>query len=144
MMAWPPLLAAAAAPSPADLVREAFRQDHPTGSIGAWWMLILAGALVALFIAMRALRWARERRLRSRPMRVFHHLAGELGLRLADQWLLVRIARQQALPSPLTLILSSSTLRHHGERFALTLKPRRQAQVMLHVTGIDGTLFGEG
>lgn len=140
-----PLLLAfqnAAAPGSWEAMREAIRQDQPDHSFGAWWLVLIAGTLIGLLIAARTFRWARERSLKSKPLRVFHHLANELGLHLADQWLLVRISRQQLLPSPLTLVLSSSTLRHHGEQFALTLPGRKQSRVMLHVAGIDAALFG--
>ena len=133
---------AAATPS-WELMRDAIRNQQPSDSLGIWWLVLLAGTLVGLLVAARAFRWIRERHLRSKPLRVFHHLANELGLHLADQWLLVRISRQQLLPSPLTLILSSSTLRHHGEQFALTLSSRKQSRVMLHIAGIDAVLFGE-
>jgi len=104
-------------------------------------------AVLALFtlslLAMWLFRRYQERHLRSRPMQTFNHLAAELGMTLADQWLLVRIARAENLPSPLTLLLSHATLHHHAHSYAQRLSPRRRARIRRTLHALTETLFGE-
>lgn len=132
-----------APPNDWQIVREVFR--HEDGSIEPsmfWGVLVVIAILATFLAAMRLATYLRQRRFASRPLQVFHRLAGELGLALADQWLLVCISRQQTLPTPLTLLLSSETLRHHGERYVQTLPPRRRARMSARLSGIAMSLFG--
>ena len=85
---------------------------------------------------------ARQRHLRSKPLRTFHCFASSMHLNLADQWLLFRIAHRQALPTPLTLMLSYTTLHHYAHRYAQAIHPARQMAVLAHVATISQRLFG--
>lgn len=85
---------------------------------------------------------ARQQHLRSKPLRTFRCFASSMHLSLADQWLLFRIARRQALPTPLTLMLSDTTLHHYAHRYIQAIHPARRMAVLTHVTTISQQLFG--
>jgi len=105
-------------------------------------LLVFAGLLLLLAAAWG---WQRhkQRHLRSEPMLTFHQIAATMGLSLKQQWLLVRIARSEELPTPLTLMLSSATLSHHARRFAESTGPRRHPTTGNEVVSIARVLFGK-
>ncbi len=76
-------------------VRDAFRNvhdpNHPWEPVQ--WVLTVAGLLTLMLLLLGISRWIQQNAKRSRPMRIFHRLATELGVAGADQVLLVRIAR---------------------------------------------------
>ena len=80
-------------------------------------------SLGGLVLALAALLWGVERlrsRRRPHPLALFRRVALDMGLDGADRRLLIRIARQQGLPSPLTLLVSSATFAHHVRAYAQT------------------------
>lgn len=89
-------------------------------------ILVAAGVLLVVIAAMRIVQLRRRHQLRQGVMSIFHHVATQAGLDLQTQWLLVRIARHQSLPSPLTLLVCDATLQHHGRAFLQTLSPARR------------------
>jgi hypothetical protein len=99
--------------SPLDAVSEHWGST----SIPVGWTLLGLGLIVLAVGGVATVRWVRRRHERPRPLAVFGQLARLAGLSLGDQWLLWRIARQQALPGPATLLLSTRTLRVHGVAF---------------------------
>ena len=105
-------------------------------------ILVCVGLLLLLAAAWG---WQRhkQRHLRSEPMITFHQVAAKMGLSLKQQWLLVRIARSEALPTPLTLMLSSATLTHHADRFAKSAGTVRHPSVADDVASIARVLFGK-
>ena len=54
-----------------------------------------------------------------------------------------RIARQKALPTPLTLLLSSATFEHHLQRFIDTLTSFERERVKQTMTALKHGLFGQ-
>lgn len=146
------LFLAQAAPSPNaadppdrwELLRQSM--DHWNGSTHSlptsWFVgavALLLAALAAASIWKHSHEWLR----RFAPLLMFHQVAADLGLGPADEWLLVRIARRQTLPSPLTLLLSRQTLRHHALRYAERCSAVRRDRVLGRVGAISQTLFGE-
>jgi len=103
-------------------------------------VLICAGLLLLLTAAWGWQRY-KQRHLRSEPMLTFHQMATAMGLSLKQQWLLVRIARRQMLPTPLTLMLSSATLGHHAQQFADLTPPRHREAINNDVNAITRLLF---
>jgi hypothetical protein len=103
---------------------------------------IAAVGLIVLMLAIWGWKYNQQRHLRSTPMAIFHRIAGHLHLNLQQQWLLLRIARQQTLPSPLTLMLSSATLEHHASQYAKQMPQRRRSEFNARITAIRSTLFG--
>ena len=76
------------------------------------------------------------------PVQIFNDVVEGLGLTLADRWLLIRIAHQQALPSPLTLVLSESTFGYHFEQYAQAVGVKRAAKIQRRVDRIKRVIFG--
>ena len=99
-------------------------------------------ALGAVFLLLGGWRSYQTRKLRSAPLYTFHQLATGLGVRLGEQWLLARIARREHLPTPLTLLVSSGTLRHHAGRYVERVSSRRRVRVMAEVGHIERMVFG--
>lgn len=104
--------------------------------------LVALVGLVAVIVAAWGWRAYRQRQLHSGTMFTFHEIAGELGLDLGQQWLLARIARHQGLVSPLTLILSRTTLQHHAQNYVESFPARRRQKVLRKITSIGKLLFG--
>lgn len=100
------------------------------------------GVVAVVLGSLAAWRWYRNRRGHMGLMGLFLSLAGDLGLSAADQWLLLRITWRQALPSPLTLMLSSATLRHHARLYARDIASWRRKKIIARADRIDRTLFG--
>ena len=77
------------------------------------------------------------------PVMLLSLRAGGVGLNLtaADLWLLYRIARQQRLPTPLTLLMSPATLRHHAGRFTESFGAGRTERVTNHVERVAQRIF---
>ena len=126
-----------------EIVRQVFRHEDVSSPIDIMQgVLIIAGLVMVIILIAAIMRMIHHRRFASKPVQVFHRLADELGLALADQWLLIRISHRLTLPTPLTLLLSTATLRYHAERYAQTLSPRGRAKVMARVSAIDASLFG--
>ena len=106
------------------------------------WIIVAGGLLLIALGVVLLVRWWRQRHLRSRPWAVFHAVASTAGLTLLDRWLLMRIAHQQRLPTPLTLLLSGRTLRLHARAYVEHLPPFRRAPVMQRIASIRRDVFG--
>jgi len=104
-------------------------------------LFMMFGGLVCLFMVLYVVKHWRRRREHSRPINVFKRVARKVGLHPADQHLLMRIARHQNLPSPLTLLLSATTLRHHAHFYAEAQPARQRPQIMGRIAAIRRDLF---
>jgi len=104
--------------------------------------LVAVLVLAVFLVVMWVWKSGQIRRLRSTPVRIFNEVVDGLGLTFADRWLLIRIAHQQALPSPLTLVLSEATFGHHLEQYTQTVGARRRAKIQSRVARIKRVLFG--
>lgn len=100
-------------------------------------LLVLGLAIAGLWLWQA---W-RRRHLGSAPLLSFHRIAVQAGLSLADQWVLVRIARNRRLHSPLTLMLCNSTLTDHADRYLATLTAPRRAVAARRLRRIEQQLF---
>lgn len=83
-----------------------------------------------------------RRRLRAVPVQVFLDVVHGLGLSRAQQWLLIRAAQQQGLPSPLTLVLSEATFEHHTQAYTQSVRAGRRPQVVARLRRAHRVLFG--
>lgn len=126
--------------SPLDEIAEHF---HSGSMIPLEWIAIAAGLIIVAITAISLYRWHRTRHLRSNPPMVFHRVAREAGLSWSQQVLLWRIARQQSLPTPLTLMLSPATLDHHARLYVAHHSPRGGSAVLDRVAKIHRKLFVE-
>jgi len=75
--------------------------------------LIAATAVVAIFAGLWLRGIAGAWRRRMAPVRVFWRLGGRLGLSHGERWWLWRTAQRAGLETPITLLVSESTLRAH-------------------------------
>lgn len=107
------------------------------------WLLIAVGLLLLLIAGLSLRAWWRNRHLRSSPLTVFNQVATACRLSAGERLLLWRIARQQSLASPLTLMLSPTTLRHHGRSFGDRRSRAGQAFQMRRVARLRRKLFAE-
>lgn len=105
------------------------------------WLLIGVGFLLALFSIMSLIRLHRSGAWQRQTLLLAYQVAQQIGLRLRDMWLLYRIARQQQLPSPLTLMFSADTLEHHARDFTRGHPPGRQKRIMRQVERIQRVIF---
>jgi len=105
------------------------------------WLVVAGLIIAAILTPMLIHRWHRHHQLRSKPLLTFHDLASHVGLSLKDQWLLMKIGRGEALATPLTLLLSRSTLRHHAERYAQSLSTRRRVAVLRRIAAMRQMLY---
>jgi hypothetical protein len=109
--------------------------------IDVQWLFIAAGVVIVFVSGLSLHRWWKHRHSRPSPVWVFLAICHELKLGMADQWLLWRIARHQQLPTPLTLLLSRSTLGFHAQAYASSLSESRKARVLRRSTAIGRQLF---
>lgn len=137
-------LAALAKMDNAELFRQSFENWGTTSPRILWPLLILLAVVLALMTVM----WGVERRRRrggrpaTRPIAVFRALARELGLTWTDQWLLIRIAHHQKLPTPMTLLLAAGTLDHHARQYAMSINLLRRSLALNRAEAIRHRLFG--
>ena len=128
-----PILAQAARNLTPDELRQLWPQDFRPTFLPPFYILLPATILIISLIVLLVHLRARRRHQESSPLTTFRELAHVLNLPYLDQWLLIRIARQQKLPTPLTLLLSPNTLTHHAHLYALN-KPGYLRQHILRRT----------
>jgi len=122
------------------MFKDAFKNiDHAFPTTG--FILSLTGLLIVL-LALWGFKRARQHQHAAGPVVVFHRIANNVGLTLYDQWLLLRISRQQLLPTPITLMLSGTTLDHHARAYIDRLPSRRRETVRTQVKKIALKIFG--
>ncbi len=107
------------------------------------WGVIVAGLGLAAAIAAGV---SLHRRFRAgpdalAPRSAFLRYAGRFDLGWRDRWLLWRIARSAKLPTPLTLLVASGTLYHHGRQYAAGLPARRRQSVHRRLGAIQRAVF---
>ncbi|MFP4145268.1 MAG: HEAT repeat domain-containing protein [Phycisphaeraceae bacterium] len=95
---------------------QAIRRNWDSGELMQLDRLLPAvGGLLVGIGGLALWRWWRQPG--PRPGRVFREVASSAGLGWRQRRLLVRIAREQGLPTPLTLMLSSRTLSVHARAY---------------------------
>lgn len=107
-----------------------------------WSVLVAAaGLLITLAVAVSL-----HRRLTGDPNdpatgQAFLAYARSLGLNWQQTLLLVRIARAAKLPTPLTLLVASGTLYHHGRQFAAGFSMARRERIHRTLSAIHRQAF---
>ncbi len=81
--------------------------------ISPHWLFITAGLVLLLLSVLSIVHLFRHRHENPHPLWVYLTAARMAGLSLLDLWVLFRVARQQGLTTPLTLLLSPGTFDHH-------------------------------
>ena len=115
-------------PAPAHEALSAIKNSltKGTGDLFPWQPVAIALGILLLFAGIYQLvRMLRKPgATKSMKRTVFTALADELGLSIRQQWLLVRVAQQQALPTALALLLSADTYTHHSRKYVQHLPPK--------------------
>ena len=111
--------------------------------MSAWSFLIAAALLGVVITSLWAWRTYRAGPIKSTPMIVFLQLARGLGVSATDQWLLIRVSLHEALPTPLTLMLSPDTFEYHTRAYLKTLPEKRRARVADQLTRLGRFLFNK-
>lgn len=122
-------------------ISESFGSSRFEG--GPPWQALVIGLVLMALVLVIARGWGMMRRSaeRSRPIGLFLQVAEALGINWQDRWLLMRIARQQKLPSALTLLLSKSTMLIHAQGYAASFGERRRERVLQQVAHIASLVF---
>ena len=116
--------------------------DHWQDRLMSLWLVSVGMILVVTALwGWHSWRRHRSRHLRTRPVGTFVDVARSQGLSWPDRIVLLWIARQQRLPSALTLLLSGVTLHHHARRCTERFDRFRRAAVMRRVAMIRRALF---
>ena len=120
-----------------------FAIEWPDNSLVSMkWLLVIAVAILAgAGIWWGVLLLGRLRR-HVRPLVVFFGIAMRLELTWQQSVWLIRVAHRQGLFTPLTLLLSGSTLEHHATAYGAKLTGRAAQQSVEHLHAIRGHLFG--
>lgn len=105
-------------------------------------LVIILIIFFTIMIGLWIRQWYKNRPTDPTPSHLFRKMARELRLGLLDQWLLLRICREQQLPSPLTLLLSRTTLLHYARQYSQHLTPLRAPMAMARAQRIVDMLFG--
>jgi len=122
-----------------DEVSREINQTHYNVS----WELVLIGLgmlLLAIVLISASRRW-KTRNDDPSPMVIYSVISRKSGLGWADQLLLWRIARAQALPTPIALLIARGTLTTHAQAYAAQLRPHSAQRVLKKITRIRNTLF---
>lgn len=121
---------------------DVFRKHwHSDDLVDTNLLLVAACILFGILLIMYSMRTFKQRKHSAHPLTTFNVIAAELKLSMSEKWLLVRIARQQDLPTPLALLLSPATLRHHALRFASDLGPAGKQKVLFRIREIRQRLM---
>jgi hypothetical protein len=113
------------------------------GLIPIHWLLIAAGGIIVLLCGLSIANWWKHRGEHSHPLLVFSTTAQLVGLSYRNQWTLLRLAHQQSLTSPLTLMLSPDTFDHHAKTYLDSRPGWRQEPVRRQLSTIRATLFDD-
>ena len=105
-------------------------------------LVIILAVFAVIMFGLWLSKWYKNRPVDPTPSLLFRKMSRELRLGLMDQWLLLRICREQHLPSPLTLLLSRATLLHYANEYAKELAPIRTPMVLARAQRIVNHLFG--
>ena len=94
-----------------------------------WLLGMMAGAVVFLLIAIGWRNRVKSEQLADSATGEFRRLAAVLKLSKRECVMLSRIARVSHLPTPITLLLSPGTLKHHADSYGQTLSSAKHSEV---------------
>ena len=129
-----------AAPSKSEMLKQISNARYKVQYPITLLLFFLAGvALLLLWVWLR--QRAKAQTTLSSPNSLFRVLTRKLRVGFYDRLLLRRVARQQALPSPLTLLFSAQAIRHHARQFAASMHRYRAAALMHRIARLRRRLF---
>jgi hypothetical protein len=113
------------------------------GLIAPHWLIIAAGLVMLILSTVSIAQWWKHRHENSHPWLVFMVTARLAGLGYALQWTLFRVAQQQRLASPLTLMLSPGTFDHHVKAYLDTRSGWRREGLRRKTQAVRDGLFSD-
>ncbi|MGB0766389.1 MAG: hypothetical protein ACPGYV_01620 [Phycisphaeraceae bacterium] len=114
-----------------------FRHELP-------WELLLVGVgatLTAIVVVSLRRRWLKRQENPS-PFVLFSAIARKAGLNWKDRLLLVRIAKANRLPTPITLLLARGALRHYAEAYLRRRGKNADPKINSRLKHIETLLHG--
>lgn len=124
-------------------MRDAWRHDSPNSTpLPVNWILGIGAVLVLLIVTSWVKQWIRKRRDAHAPLASFDQMMRDLGVGWSDRKLLIRIAQQQKLPAPLTLVLSGETLSFHAAAYAGVQPTMYRNLILSRAAALRLRLFG--
>ncbi|MFG0247973.1 MAG: hypothetical protein ACF8OB_03725 [Phycisphaeraceae bacterium JB051] len=105
------------------------------------WAVVAMSVILLVMFVLRIIKWRNSRNREDGPLLVFHQIARQLELDITTQWLLIRVAQQQNLATPLTLLICDSTFSHHAKAYVKTLPAQRQQSVLNQLSKTHQHLF---
>ena len=113
------------------------------GADVAWGALLAAAGLIVVVVALGGLhRWWPHRHDAPPPWSAFLLVTRRLELGWSDRLLLWRISRANGLPTPLTLLMASGTLYHHGRQYTAGFSVERRRSTLRRISAIQRAAFG--
>ncbi len=132
---------------------EGFPAGHPFAEMSQYWgssqhvswewLFIGVGAILVMMSLLSLRIWWQTRNERPAPLLAFLQVCAAIDLPWGDRLFLWRIARRERLASPLTLLLSPATLRHHGRSYATGVGLANPAGRLRRVASLRRRLFGD-
>lgn len=105
------------------------------------WAVVAMSVIVLVMLVLKIMKWRRSHDRQDGPLLVFHQIAKQLELDITTQWLLIRVAQQQNLPTPLTLLICDSTFTHHAKAYIKSLPDHRQKTTLDQLSRTRHHLF---
>ena len=127
----------------ADILKDISGNLTSDGLITTHWLFIAAGIVFVLLSTVSIVQWWKHRHEHSHPWLIFMSTARFAGLGFREQWTLFRIAHQQKISSPLTLMLSPGTFDHHVKAHLDTCPGWRREARRRTSQSIRDHLFGD-
>jgi hypothetical protein len=120
--------------------------DWPQGSWSDTVLTRTLGLVLTVVAVLLLIRWLVERtrvlRRQMTPVRPFLRVAEDISLDWTSRWWLMRVARHNGLRSPLTLLMSRQTMRHHVRRYADRFPADRAERIMGQLQRVERRVFG--
>jgi len=113
------------------------------GLIPTHWLLIAAGMVLLLLSALSIANWWKHRGENAHPLLVFSNTAQIVGLSYRQRWALLKVARNQSLASPLTLMLCATTFDHHVRGYLESCLSLRRESARRQLQDIRVALFSD-
>ena len=108
-----------------------------------WELLLIGlGTTILCIAAISIRRWWLRRMNDPSPLVLYSAIARKAGLSISDRFVLWRVSRFAELPTPIALLLSRGTLRHHTQRYASGKGGPTKQKLSQRFARIEAELFG--
>ena len=105
------------------------------------WAVVAISFILLIVLTVKLVQWRKAKNRQDGPLLVFNQVARKLGLDISSQWVLIRMAQQQNLPTPLTLLICDSTFSYHAKSYVKSFPPNRQKSILNQLKTVHHHLF---